>query len=94
MSALPPISTKKADIDYVGFVPTTDIGAIGLQRGDVARHDRVNYAGLLLFLPMCRGEFLIGASHYFFNDSLLSSHFHHLRGGFWVVDCPFGGSGA
>ena len=42
---------------------------------------------------MCRGEFLIGTSHYFFNDSLLSSHFHHLRRGFWGVDCPFGGSG-
>jgi hypothetical protein len=27
------------------------------------------------------------------NDSLLSSHFHQLRRGFWGVDCPFGGSG-
>jgi hypothetical protein len=25
MSALPPITTKKADIDYVGFVPQADI---------------------------------------------------------------------
>jgi hypothetical protein len=25
MSALPPITTKKADIDYVGFVPEADI---------------------------------------------------------------------
>jgi hypothetical protein len=25
MSALPPITTKKADIDYVGFVPIADI---------------------------------------------------------------------
>jgi hypothetical protein len=25
MSALPPITTKKADIDYVGFVPKADI---------------------------------------------------------------------
>jgi hypothetical protein len=51
-------------------------------------------AGLLLLLLMLsRRVFLIGASHYFFNDSLLSSHFHHLRGGFWGVDCPFGDSG-
>jgi hypothetical protein len=48
---------------------------------------------LLLLLMLSRRVFLIGASHYFFNDSLLSSHFHHLRGGFWGVDCPFGGSG-
>ena len=27
------------------------------------------------------------------HDSLLSSHFHHFRGEFWGVDCPFGGSG-
>ena len=38
-------------------------------------------------------EFEIGVSHYFFNDSLLSSHFHHFRGGFWGLDWPFGGSG-
>jgi hypothetical protein len=25
MSALPPITTKKADIDYVGFVPIADM---------------------------------------------------------------------
>jgi hypothetical protein len=48
---------------------------------------------LLWLLMLSRRVFLIGASHYFFNDSLLSSHFHHLRGGFWGVDCPFGGSG-
>jgi hypothetical protein len=28
MSALPPITTKKADIDYVGFVPIGDITSV------------------------------------------------------------------
>ena len=41
----------------------------------------------------CRGEFETGAWDYFFNDSLLSSHFHRFRVGFWGVDWPFGGSG-
>jgi len=48
----------------------------------------LNYAGLLLLLLMLSRRVF----HYFFNDSLLSS-FHHLRRGFWGVDCPFGGSG-
>jgi hypothetical protein len=47
----------------------------------------------IAFIVSCCGEFEIGASHYFFNDSLLSSRFHHFRGGFGGVDCPFGGSG-
>ena len=41
MSAFHPIATEQRTQFYVGLVPTTDIGAIGLQRGEnVARHDR------------------------------------------------------
>jgi hypothetical protein len=42
---------------------------------------------------MLSGEFETGASHYFFNDSLLSNRFHHFRRGFWGLAWPFGGSG-
>jgi hypothetical protein len=48
-------------------------------------------AGLLPLLLIPSGR--TGASHYFFNDSLVSSRFHHFWGGFWGVDWPFGDPG-
>jgi hypothetical protein len=49
MSALPPISTKKADIDYVGFVPIRTCGLIAVhhfERVRACRGSKFRFNGL------------------------------------------------